>query len=474
MVDLSKIKKAYVIGIKGQGVVAAAQILISMGIEVSGSDTDEKFSTDEVLQKLGVKYFEKFSVSNIPADVDLVLYSTAYNAENNVEFKAAQEKNIPMISYPEMLAELFNQKYGIAVCGTHGKTTTSAMLAYILQQVGLSPTAVIGSRVRQWGTNAIIGESEYFVLEADEFQNKLKLYEPNAVILMNVDWDHPDTYPTFEEYKKAFSDFVAKIPQVGFLVIWGDSVDTSEISKQCKASVIKYGFGEDNDVKITNHKLQSTNTLPASRQEAQITNSKTQTFSVIYLDKDLGDFEIQLVGKHNVLNAAAVIAMCYKLNLDMEKVREVLADFQGTSRRFEMIGERNGAILIDDYAHHPEEIKATLKGAREIYHDKSIIAIFHPHSYSRTEALLQDFAQSFDNADKVIVLDIYGSVRENSGTVSSKILVDLINKYSRGKAEHIPTIDETVEFLQDKISDRDIVISIGAGNVWEVVNKLKQ
>lgn len=470
--DLSKIKKIYVIGIKGQGVAAVVQILIGMGIEVSGSDTDEKFSTDEVLQKLGVKYFEKFAQENIPADVDLVLYSTAYNAENNVEFKSAQEKNIPMMSYPQMLAELFNQKYGIAVCGTHGKTTTSAMLAYVLQKIGLSPTAVIGSRVRQWGTNALIGESEYFVIEADEYQNKLKLYKPKAAILTSVDYDHPDFYPSFAEYKKAFSDFAAKIPKAGFLAVWGDSVDTSEVAEFCQGDVIKYGFGEKNDLVISNVKLQISN-------EAQMSNDqndklKYQSFDVIYKKEDLGNFQIQLVGKHNILNAAAVIAVCRKLNLDMEKVRAALADFQGTSRRFEMIGQRNGAILIDDYAHHPEEVKATLKAAREIYPQKNIIAVFHPHSFSRTEALLQDFAQSFDNADKVIVLDIYGSARENSGAVSSADLVNLINKYNRGKAEHIPTINETIEFLQDKIAEKDVIIAIGAGNVWEVVDKLKR
>ncbi len=450
--NLKKLKKIYVIGIKGSGIVAVVEILKSMGIEISGSDISEKFFTDEVLQKLGVKYFEKFSADNIPADVDLILYSTAYNAKNNIEFKTAQEKNIPMISYPEMLAELFNQKYGIAVCGTHGKTTTSAMLAFVLQKIGVSPTAVIGSRVRQWGTNAIVGKSEYFIIEADEFQNKLKLYEPNAVILTSVDYDHPDFFKTFADYKKAFADFVAKIPKIGFLIVWGESVDTNEVATSAKCEVIKYGFQPDNNLVIT-----------------KIKNKK---FTVKFSEKDLGEFETQLIGDHNILNAAAVIAICYKLNLDMDAVRKALAEFEGTSRRFEYIGEKNGAILIDDYAHHPEEIKATLKAAREIYPEKNIIAVFHPHSYSRTESLLQDFAQSFDDANQVIVLDIYGSAREYSGKVSSQDLVKLINKYDSAKADYIPTIDETVESLKDKISENDVVIAIGAGNVWEVVNRL--
>lgn len=451
--NLNNIKKAYVIGIKGSGVVAVAEILKSQGVEVSGSDTHEKFFTDKVLQRLGVKYFEEFSAANVPTDADLVIYSTAYNEKNNVEFREAVKRKLPMMSYPEILARLFNRRYGIAVCGTHGKTTTSAMLADVLKNVGADPGAVIGSQVLDWGGNALAGRGEFFVIEADEFQNKLKLYEPKAAILTSVDWDHPDFFPTFEEYKQAFADFAAKIPKVGFLVVWGDSVATNEAACSCQGEIIKYGFADDNDLVI-----------------AKMENKK---FAVTFLEKDLGEFEIQLVGDHNMLNAAAVIAVCHKLNLDMEKVRAALKNFRGTSRRFEYVGERNGAILIDDYGHHPEEIRVTLKGAREIYPDKNLIAVFHPHSFSRTEAMLQDFAQSFDAADQVIVLDIYGSARETSGQVSSKDLVNLINKYDRGKAEYVPTIEEAAEFLRDKIGDQDVVLCIGAGNVFEVAEKLK-
>jgi UDP-N-acetylmuramate--alanine ligase len=195
---------------------------------------------------------------------------------------------------------------------------------------------------------------------------------------------------------------------------------------------------------------------------------------VLLRGKSLGEFEIRLVGKHNVLNATAVILACNKLGVDMEKVRQALRNFEGTSRRFEYIGTRNGAILIDDYAHHPDEIVPTLKGAREIYPEKTIWAVFHPHTFTRTKALLSEFAQSFGDADKVIVLDIYGSAREIQGGVHSQELVDLINKYDRGKAEYIPTIKEAVKFLKDKIGENDVVIAIGAGNVWEVVEKLKE
>ncbi len=460
MLDLSKIKKAHIIGIKGSGVVAIAEILKLQNVEVTGSDTHEKFFTDAILQKLKIPYAENFTAENIPLDADLIVYSTAYSKENNPEMAEAEKRGLLMLSYPQILAELFNKKYGFAVCGTHGKTTTSALLADIFRKTGKDPSAVIGSRVREWGGNALVGRGEFFVIEADEFQNKLKLYEPKAVILTSVDWDHPDSFPTFEEYKKAFADFVSKIPKTGLLVAWGDSTATREVVRSSQCKFATYGFSENNTAVISNYQL--------------LISDKIQSFDVFYSGKNLGNFRTRLVGKHNVLNATAAIAVCHELNLDMDKVRSALAGFQGTSRRFEIIGERNGAILIDDYGHHPDEIKATLKGAREIYPEKNIIAVFHPHSYSRTEAMLQEFAQSFEDADQAIVLDIYGSARENSGKVTSRDLVNLINKYGRGKAEYVPTIGKVVYLLKDRIGASDIVLCIGAGNVFEVAEDLKK
>jgi UDP-N-acetylmuramate--alanine ligase len=453
-IDGKPIKKVYAIGIKGAGLISLVELLVSRGIFISGSDTKEKFFTDAILKKFGVPYAENFSPANIPSDADLIIYSTAYNAENNIEYRTCQERNLKMFSYPEILAGFFNQKYGVAVCGTHGKTTTSALLGVVLQMAGSDPSAAIGGRVINWGSNALLGKGDFFVIEADEFQNKLKLYNPKAVILTSLDFDHPDCYKNFTAYKEAFKEFVARIPASGFLFVWGDSADTLEIAAAAKCQVIKYGFLEGNDFIITDYKF----------QDFKIIDS---------LNKDYGRFHMQLIGKHNLLNASGVVAFCAKFNIDLEKTREAIRSFRGTSRRFEYIGIRNGAILIDDYGHHPEEIKATLGAAREIYPDKNIIAVFHPHSYSRTEALLSEFAQSFDAVDKVIVLDIYGSARENAGKVSSKNLVDLINKYCSGKADYIPTISEAVACLQDHIGEKDVVIAIGAGNVFEVVEKLK-
>ena len=470
-INLNNIKKVYVIGIKGSGVIGIVEILHSRGIAITGSDTDEKFFTNEILDRLGIPYFEKFDPRNIPLDADLIIYSTAYNENNNEEFRVAREREMPMVSYPEILSGLFNAKYGIAVAGTHGKTTTSAWLASILKEAEKDPVAIIGSKVINWGGNALAGSGEYFVAETDEYQGKLDLYEPKIAILTSCDFDHPDYFENFEKYKEAFANFVKKIPKIGLLAVWGDSVDTLKIAENAKCRVLSYGFSEENDLMI---EMVDTKIQEEIAEKLDIKKEKFQTFKVFHGKQELGKFETSLFGRHNILNAAAAITVSYFLSLDMEKVREAVKNFRGTARRFELIGERNGAILIDDYGHHPEEIKATLKAAREVYPEKNIWAVFHPHTFTRTKALLSEFSQSFGDADRVIVLDIYGSAREVQGGVHSSELVDLINKFDFNKAQYIPTIKEVVKFLKDRIGEQDIVISIGAGNVWEVVDKLKE
>jgi UDP-N-acetylmuramate--alanine ligase len=333
MLDISKIRKVYLIGIKGSGMVAIAELLSSQGISVTGSDAKEKFFTDDVLEKLNIKYFRDFDKNNIPLDIDLVIYSTAYNEENNSEFQESRHRGLPMMSYPEILADIFGQKFGIAVTGTHGKTTTTAWLAHVLKEAGLDPTAVVGSRVVNWGGNAILGQGDFFVAEADEFQNKLKLYEPKVAILTSTDFDHPDFFHDFNAYKEVFREFVAKISKSGFLVVWGDSIDTLEISESATCEVLTYGFTEDCDFICKRG--------TSENEIGEVAENFRQKFSVTFGGKDLGEFEIGLVGQHNGLNATAVVATCYKLGVDISKVREGLLSFLGTARRFERIGERS-------------------------------------------------------------------------------------------------------------------------------------
>ena len=461
MNDYKEKDKIHIIGIEGAGTSALALLYKKNGYQVTGSDNGDHFYGD-ILAKAKIKVFTKYNSKNITDNVTKSIYSTSIK-KNNPEFVESKKRGLKIISYPEALAELFNAKTGIAICGTHGKTTTTAMLSFVLNKLGLDPTAIVGSKVIDWQSNNISGKGDYFVIEADEYQNKLKYYNPWAIILTSVDYDHPDFYKTFIDYKKAFSDFVKKIPQHGFLTYCKDSRDVIDVVQGANCLKLSYGFSNDADYQIKDDQIKTN----------EIDRKIKQVFDVYYKGEILESFVINLLGKHNVLNATAVISFCHKLSLDMKKVKKYLLEFSGTVRRFEFVGEKNGAILIDDYAHHPEEIKATLKTAQEIYPNKKIIAIFHPHSFTRTEALLNDFAQSFDNVKKVFILDIYGSARENSGKVSSQDLVDKINQYALSdKAEYIPTIEGVVNFLQDKIGQDEIIISIGAGDVWQVTHSL--
>ena len=337
------------------------------------------------------------------------------------------------------------------------------MLAEAFFAAGLDPSAIVGSQVISWQGSALAGVGEYFIAEADEYQNKLRFYNPWSVILTSVDWDHPDFFPDMASYKKVFKDFVAKIPKTGFLIVWGDSIDTIDVAKSATCRVLTYGFGEDNDYQIT-----------IGQPLDIISNGDVlQSFEIFFEEESLGIFQTPLSGKHNILNAGSIIALSHAMNIDLDKIKNALASVKGTSRRFELVGKFGDVILIDDYAHHPDEIKPTLSGACQRYEGKKIWTVFHPHTFSRTKALLQDFAQSFDDCERVIVIDTYGSARESEGETTSEDLVKLINRYHYGKAEYIPTIDEVVEYLKEKRGEYDILITMGAGDVWRVAEKLQ-
>jgi len=448
--DFKNIKKIYFVGIKGSGMIALVEIFKKMGKEVVGSDMEEIFFTDEILKKLGIFYYEGFNEDNINKEdeIDLIVYSTAYYLESNIELKLAREKGISILSYPEAIGELMKNNFSIAVCGTHGKTTTTAMLTLAMQGADANPTAIIGSKIKQIGSNALLGKSDFFIIEADEYQNKFQYYNPMAVVLTNLDYDHPDYFKNFEEYKNAFKKFVKKIPRHGFLVVWGGSVDTLEIAKEAQCRIIIY-----DNLSQTNQGLFN---------EIKSEFEKKDKYNIEFLNTPIS-LNLKVPGKHNLLNATAALAVCQQLKLNERKVKESLENYEGATRRFEYIGKCNGAIVIDDYAHHPEEIKATLKTIRTEYPGKKVICVFHPHTFTRTKVLFSQFAQSFDEADKIIILDIYGSAREKQGGVSSQKLVEEIKKFHKD-AENISTIKETYEYLKDDVDNRDVIVTMGAGD----------
>lgn len=454
---IENIKKVYFIGIEGAGTSALAVILKNWGMEVSGSDEGDHFYFEN-LNQIGISVNHVFDRENLPIDTDLVVYSTAFHPDTNEELQAALNKGLPTLSYPEALGLFFNQRLGVAVCGTHGKTTTTALIGEALKAGGADPTVLVGATVKDWKGGVLIGQSDYFILEADEYQNKLQYYNPLGVVLTAIDYDHPDFFSDFVSYKKIFIDFVAKISRHGFLVASAEDADVVEVVKLAKpkCAVIFYGRFENSFEEVE------------LKEEFEKMGMKIKTFQTP------ADLRLQLPGKHNRLNATAALAVAEKFKLNRREIIEALARFSGVSRRFEELGEHSsGALIFDDYAHHPAEVRATLKTAREKFPEQSIICIFHPHTFTRTKALLDDFAKSFESADKVIVLDIYASAREKQGTVSSADLVKKI-KANFKEADNIHTMEEVFEELNNQLTKNDVVIVMGAGDIWRLGKRLAE
>ena len=465
---LHKFHKVYLVGIKGVGMTMLAQFLKEKGSIVSGSDNPDVFLTDAVLKKEKIKFANHFALKNIPADVSLVIHSSAYNPENNLELAyLAQQKKIKVLNYASALGEVFSAYQGIAVCGSHGKTTTSAWLGYVLWKAGLEPNVLVGSSVPQFKSSGLVGKSKLFVAEADEYQNKLQYFFPYGVVLNNIDYDHPDFYKTKAAYAKAFRDFTAKIPAAGFLVANDSDKQIRALYSQVKGWILNYDVVADKKEYL--------------KKKAQVRflaydhylKDGYQYFTV----NDLGVFKIKLLGRHNIYNALAVIAAAFALGVEMPVIKKQLAVFTGTTRRAQHLGTFNGAPVFDDYAHHPTEVKATLAAFREAYPDKKIITVFHPHTFTRTLALFADFKKSFADTDELIVLNIYGSAREKQGGVSSQELVAAIKAWNKTEGRKQPVVlkkDLTAAevYLREKLCPGDLLLLMGAGDIFRVGERL--
>ncbi len=461
---LTNIKKVHMIGIKGAGMTALAEILVMRNIRITGSDTEEIFYTDQLLQDIGITPLVGFSHEHIPADAECIIYSSSYSIDSNSELRSAFDSGKPVLSYPEALGELTKERLAFAVCGTHGKTTTTGLLAECLREAGKDPQALVGGRVSLWGRAALSGVGDYFVFEADEYQDKFQYYAPFGIILNNIEWDHPDFFPDMIAYRKVFANFLSKIPRHGLLAYCEDDSEAVKLASEVSATKLSYGFHKEAGVRIMNHEV----IVDAS-------DGMCQRFSIEYKDVSLSVFESPLTGTHNAVNIAGAVAMCLLLNIDIEAVRRAVRNYSGTERRFEYIGKtEQGALIYDDYAHHPTEIKATLAAFRSLFPTRKLTVVFHPHTYSRTEALLSDFSQSFGDASRAIIIDVYGSAREKTGSVGSAELVVAINQIEMGKAELAHTFDEAKDMLCDTLEEQDIVVTMGAGDVWKLGRKLLQ
>ncbi len=445
-------KNIYFVGIGGAGTSSLARLYVAKGCNVIGSDDGDGFYTNS-LKKEGIKVFDSFNVKNIPENIEFVVHSTAFNDEN-IEISEFKKRGVKIFSYPEALGEITKKYTTIAVCGTHGKTTTTAMTTFVLTGAKKNPSALVGSIIPQWSSGARVGDSEYFIIEADEYQNKLRYYYPKVVVLTSIDYDHPDFFEDFESYKQVFRDFVNKVPSNGVIIACIDDEDVVEVVKDVKARVIYYGENELADARILKTETES---------ELQ------KVFITFNGEKEV--LEVKMFGIHNAKNALAAWIVGKVLTNNRNGITTGLKNFSGVARRAEKKGVYNKALLIDDYAHHPSEISTTIKSFKKLYKDKNIIVAFHPHTFSRTKALFDDFVNSLFLADKIIILEIYTSAREKQGEISSKDLVLAVNEIEK-KAIYIQTIEDLAIWVKNNLKKDDIFITLGAGDIWKVHDKI--
>jgi UDP-N-acetylmuramate--alanine ligase len=443
-----KNQNIHFVGIGGSGMSGIAEVLINLGYGVSGSDL-KKTDVTEHLEDIGANIRIGHNVKNIKY-ADVVVTSTAIG-KNNCEVVAALKNKIPVIPRVEMLAELARLKYAVTIAGTHGKTTTTSFTALILDEGGFDPTVVIGGKPNNFKTNAKFGKGDYIVAEADESDGSFLKLTPAIAVVTNIDNDHLDYYGSMEKLKEVFIKHINSIPFYGVAIICSDDKIVKEIIPKITRKYITYGITGKPDIKASGIK----------------TLKNCTSFDVVYMEKLLGNVCIKIPGKHNILNSLAAVGVGLWLGIPFNSIVKSVNKFDGVGRRFEIKGEKNGIVIIDDYAHHPTEIRATLKTIKHSWPKRRIIVLFQPHRYSRTINLFSEFGKSFEDADFVKILDIYSAGEQKiKGITSDLILKSLIN--NKCKAEKFANLQRFSKTLQCD----DIVVTLGAGDVWKQGEKL--
>ncbi len=445
---LEGVHHVHFVGIGGIGMSGIARVLLEEGYRVSGSDLRASPLT-EALVGLGGTVYEGHAAKNI-AGADLVVVSSAV-PPHNPEVLAAQESGIPVVGRAQILGQLMEGRYGVAVAGTHGKTTTSAMIALILERAGLDPTIIVGGVIPELGSNAKSGKGKYLVVEADEYQRTFLGLSPSVAVVTNIEMDHPDYFRDLEEIYQAYLEFVKLVPREGEIFLCADDPMEQRLQEEPHlAEITTYGLG------------------PRARWRAADLAANAaggSDFRVLASGRPRGEFSLRIPGRHNVKNGLAALAVSDYLGIDLMEAGETLAQFRGVKRRFEVKGEAAGAMVVDDYAHHPSEIKATLAAAKERYPERRVWAVFQPHTYSRTKALLSEFAASFGDADQVVITDIYPARETDDLGISSQELLAIMNHPG---ADYVGALSDVVSMLSQRLRGGDLLITLGAGDIYEV------
>ncbi len=444
---LQGIQKVHFIGIGGYGMSALAHILCNAGFTVSGSDLQVNKLTAG-LQQAGALVFQGHRTEQV-GEAELVVCSTAIPPDNP-ELEAARQRQVPIWHRSELLASLLNHRLGIAIAGAHGKTTTTAMVALLLEKGGLSPTAIIGGEVTFFGSNARLGEGPYVVAEACESDHSFLRYYPYIALITNIEPDHLEYYNgNFSKLVDSYRVFINNVRKDGFAVICGDDPVLQQIRGELRPALLPYGLGVDVELKAENVQLKNLGS----------------SFDVVFRGKQLGSITLNVPGVHNVLNALGATAVALSLGLDFPVIGAALEAFDGARRRFEIVGSPEDILVVDDYAHHPTEIRATLQAARQS--GRRIICIFQPHRYTRTRFLWDDFVQAFDGADRVLISGIYSAGEDPLPGISSAALVEAVRERGHSHVYAVETAEAILDYLQQQARGGDLVITMGAGDIWK-------
>jgi UDP-N-acetylmuramate--alanine ligase len=471
----AKIQGIHFVGIGGIGMSGIAEVLLNLGYKISGSDLKQSAVTGR-LKDLGAVISEGHRAENVTG-AEVVVTSSAINA-GNPEVEEARRLHVPVIQRAEMLAELMRLKYGIAIAGMHGKTTTTSMVAAVLAAGGLDPTVVVGGRVDAMGSNARLGRSQYLVAEADESDRSYLRLSPILAVVTNIDREHMDCYRNMNDLKRTFLDFMDRVPFYGMIVACNDDPVLRRMFPKIQRRMVSYGTRKGSDFHIV---LNAPESCSPGRPRPGGTGvdarpytttvgfptSATSSFTVKYRGNDLGEFRLHVPGVHNVLNATAAIAVGVGLEVPVSRIREALENFRGVDRRFQLRGTAGGVDVIDDYGHHPTEIRATLAAARQCGYRK-IHVIFQPHRYTRTRDLMDDFATAFSDADSLFVLDIYPASEQPIEGITGEALVRRIREVGNRTAAYAGSFEDAATAATSNAVEGDMILTLGAGSVSQL------